>query len=141
MPALLGLEQACFRRYYAAHRFTAVHFRTYIRNERALCFVATRDGSVLGYVAGLVGRGRSRWARLDSVAVDPGHQGAGLGSRLLRRFLTEAKQRGGAGVALEVAIANERAVGFFGQYGFHPRSRLPGYYAPHHDGLRMRLTL
>lgn len=139
MPALVELEQTCFRDYYAPHRFMRVQFKTYVRNERALCFVVTRGSSLLGYVAGLVGRGQAR-ARLDSLAVHPHHHGRGVGSRLLRRFLTEAKRRGCAGVTLEVAIANERALRFFDERGFRGTSRLPGYYTPRHDGLRMHTT-
>lgn len=141
LRALFDLEQACFLDYYAPHRFMQVHFKTYVRNERALCFVAMRRGSLLGYVAGLVGRGRAPRARLDSLAVDPRHQGRGVGSRLLRRFLTEARRQGCGGVTLEVAIANDRALRFFDERGFCGTSRLPGYYTPRHDGLRMQATL
>lgn len=141
MSALVALEQVCFRDYYAPHRFMHVHFKTYIRNARALCFVAMRGGLLLGYAAGLVGRGQARPARLDSLAVDPHHHGRGVGSRLLRRFLTEARRRGCAGVTLEVAIANDRALRFFDERGFHGTSRLPAYYTPRHDGLRMHATL
>ena len=141
VPALITLEQICFRHYYAPHRFMPAHFKTYLRSERSLCFVAMRDGSLLGYVAGLIGGGQSRRGRLDSLAVNPDHEGRGLGSRLLRRFLSEAKRRGCADVTLEVATANERAVRFFDEHGFHGRSRLPGYYTPKHDGLRMHRTL
>lgn len=141
MPALVELEQICFRGYYAPHRFMRIQFRTYVRNERALCFVAMRDGSLLGYVAGTVGRGRGSSARLDSLAVHPRHHGRGLGGRLLRHFLTAARRRGCGGVTLEVAVANERALRFFTERGFHGTSRLPGYYTPRHDGLRMHTIL
>lgn len=141
LPALVDLEQVCFRDYYAPHRFMHVQFKTYIRNARALCFVALGDGCLLGYVAGLLGLGRAPRARLDSLAVHPGHQGQGVGGRLLRRFLAEARRRGCGSVTLEVALANEHAHRFFDARGFQGTRRLPGYYTPRHDGLRMQATL
>lgn len=141
LAALVELEQVCFRDYYAPHRFMRIHFKTYMRNERALCFVAMCDGSLLGYVAGLVRGRQAQRARLDSLAVAPQQEGRGVGSRLLRRFLMEARRRGCAGVTLEVALANDRALRFFDERGFRATSKLPGYYTPRHDGLRMQSPL
>lgn len=48
----------------------------------------------------------------------PSVQGGGWGRRLLERLLDELRARGSGGVHLGVAVANERAIGFYEHMGF-----------------------
>ncbi len=142
VPDLVGIENACFVGYYAPHRFSQSHFTAYLRNERAIFFVATGSSSLLGYIAGYVKSGRTRSsARIESIAVASQARRHGIGALLLQRFLAEAKSRGCQGVALEVAVANKVAVRFFTRRGFRRFRHLPAYYSPTHDGIRMKLTM
>ncbi len=142
VPDLLGIENACFVGYYASHRFSPSHFKAYLRNGRAILFVAAGSSSLLGYIAGHVKPGRPiASARMDSIAVASQARHRGIGTLLLQRFLAEARRQGCRAVALEVAVANEGAVRFFSRLGFRPYRRLPAYYSPAHDGIRMKLTM
>lgn len=53
-------------------------------------------------------------------AIDPRHQGRGIGRDVLRRACAELRARGAARVALEVAVGNERALGLYTSVGFRP---------------------
>ena len=70
-------------------------------------FVATRDGSVVGYLA-------LRGSYVDRLYVDPDAQGHGVGARLLE----EAKQRSPTGLELHTHVQNEGARRFYERHGF-----------------------
>jgi ribosomal protein S18 acetylase RimI-like enzyme len=53
-------------------------------------------------------------------AIDPRHQGRGIGRDVLRRACVELRARGASQVALEVAVENERALGLYTSVGFRP---------------------
>ncbi|KKO84011.1 GNAT family N-acetyltransferase [Corynebacterium otitidis] len=68
-------------------------------------------------------------ARLLTVGVAPGHQGVGLGGRLVDALLGLAD---GANlpVALEVRAGNEAAIALYERRGFRAAGLLKGYYQP-----------
>jgi len=136
---LCALEKECFRGYYRAHRFSRSEFMAYLRSEQAICFIAVQHSALIGYVGGIVSVARARRsARLTSIAVSPSARQRGAGSLLMQRFLEEAKRQDCTIVTLEVAVANEEAIRFFSRAGFRKRRRLPAYYSPRMDGIRMR---
>lgn len=143
LPELLAVEQDCFDTpYYRPHRFTRSQFTAYLRNPRAIFWVAVQRGLLLGYVAGSCGTGSRRGAgRIESLAVVQAARKQGVGGLLMRRFIEEAKRRGSKRVTIEVAMANTHAIRFFTNRGFSPVRRLPGYYGDRYDGLRMRREL
>jgi ribosomal-protein-alanine N-acetyltransferase len=139
---LVRLEVESFRDYYRAHRFTAEDFLRYLAKANTLAIVADTGGRLTGYALGpapLTGHPRS--ARLDSIAVQPGTRARGLGSRLLARFLRDAKARGCRRVSLEVAVPNEAARRLFDRAGFRTLRTLPGYYGGTIDAVRLRASL
>jgi len=56
----------------------------------------------------------------------PVAQGQGYGRALMERLLAELAGAGAGGVHLGVALANERAIGFYRRLGFIEVERLPG---------------
>lgn len=142
LDGLVSLEHDCFVDYYQPHRFSKSHFKSYLRNERAIFLVATRSSTLIGYVAGHVNaRGAVPHARVDSIAVTPSERNHGTGGLLMHAFLKEAKGRRCRAVTLEVAVANENAIRFLSRLGFRAVQDLPAYYSPRHDGRRMKLVL
>lgn len=98
--------------------------------------VAEAEGTLAGY-AGLAAAGES--GDVQTIAVAPGHQGTGLGSRLLTDLLTAATGFGCREVFLEVRVDNERAQRLYTRFGFQPMGIRRGYYQPgNHDALVMR---
>ncbi|WP_035848235.1 ribosomal protein S18-alanine N-acetyltransferase [Kitasatospora azatica] len=100
--------------------------------------VATaEDGSIVGY-AGLMAVGQE--SDVQTIAVDEGHQGQGLGALLLTDLVTESVRRGCEELLLEVRIDNIRAQRLYERFGFAPVGIRRGYYQPANvDALVMRL--
>jgi [ribosomal protein S18]-alanine N-acetyltransferase len=88
-------------------------------------YLAAREGgSLIGY-AGLTRTGRE--VEIHTLAVDPAHQGRGIGRALLRAMLDHAA---GATVFLEVRTDNESAIQLYRSEGFVVIGTRRGYYRP-----------
>ncbi|MGH3786839.1 MAG: ribosomal protein S18-alanine N-acetyltransferase [Pseudonocardiaceae bacterium] len=85
---------------------------------------AREDESLIGYV-GLARAGSE--AEVHTLAVDPAHQGRGIGRALLRAVLEHAI---GATVFLEVRTDNEPAIQLYRSEGFTVVGIRRGYYRP-----------
>ena len=84
-------------------------------------FVAEDGDAVIGTIGLEV---REPFALLRSAAVDPAHQGEGIGARLVTRVVEEARGRGLAALYL----CTPSAAAFFGRHGFARTTRdaIPG---------------
>lgn len=88
-------------------------------------YVAARDdGELLGY-GGIAVLGPE--AEVHTLAVDPAHQGRGVGRALLRELLDNAA---GATVFLEVRTDNEPAIALYRSEGFTIVGTRRSYYRP-----------
>ena len=85
------------------------------------------DGGLAGY-AGLCDYPDE--AFVQTMAVDPSAQGAGVGGRLLTALLDEAGRRRQATVSLEVRADNEPAKRLYARHGFRRTGIRRGYYQP-----------
>lgn len=59
-------------------------------------------------------------AAIYAFAVDPAHQGRGIGRDVLRRVCRQLLSEGIARIGLEVAVENDRALGLYTSLGFTP---------------------
>lgn len=80
-------------------------------------------GKTIGFVH-VIRQGPVMW--LDMLAVDRGHRGRGVGSRLLRRAERYACRRGSGILKLMVDVENIGAIRFYGNHGFTPVAYHPG---------------
>ena len=80
-------------------------------------------------------------ADVQTIAVAPEAEGAGIGSALLATLIDEAKQRGADDVLLEVRADNPRAQRLYRWFGFEQIHIRPRYYRDGADALIMRLAL
>lgn len=94
--------------------------------------VALEDGAVVGY-AGLCDYPDQAW--VQTIAVAPAAQGAGLGSQLLLELLTEAGRRRQRVVSLEVRADNLAAQRLYDRHGFTRTGVRRGYYPGGVDAL------
>lgn len=100
--------------------------------------VAERDGRLAGY-AGLAAGVAA--GDVQTIAVAPAWQGAGVGARLLAELLAAAAGFGCREVFLEVRVDNHRAQRLYTRFGFEAVGVRRGYYQPgNHDALVMRRT-
>jgi ribosomal-protein-alanine N-acetyltransferase len=67
-------------------------------------------------------------AHLLDIGVARGHQGQGLGFRLLERAIDRARHDGATRMLLEVRAANEPAIAFYRRFGFSQIGLRRGYY-------------
>jgi ribosomal-protein-alanine N-acetyltransferase len=105
--------------------------------SRHYTVATTPDGTVLGYAGLMAVAGEGD---VQTIAVAPDHQGAGLGAALLADLVTEAARRGCAELLLEVRVDNPRAQHLYERFGFEPVGVRRGYYQPANvDALVMRL--
>ncbi|MBT2367863.1 ribosomal protein S18-alanine N-acetyltransferase [Streptomyces sp. ISL-10] len=101
--------------------------------------VAELDGRIVGY-AGLAAAGGL--GDVQTIAVEPGQWGTGLGARLLTDLLQHATAFECHEVLLEVRVDNTRAQKLYERFGFEPIGFRRGYYQPGNiDALVMRLTV
>ena len=142
VDALERFERAAFVSYYSRHRFSKREFAYYVKSGVTDTYVAIKHGRVLGYVLGSQRRGSHRHVgRLLSIAVASTDRAQGIGTRLLRRFLRAARERGCRRVYLEVALPNVTAINLFVANGFKRVRQLPRYYTSRVHALRMRVVL
>ncbi|WP_007518684.1 MULTISPECIES: ribosomal protein S18-alanine N-acetyltransferase [Pseudofrankia] len=97
------------------------------------------QGASRYYVAALVGGRIAGYAGLaitddeafvQTVGVQPGHRGRGLGARLMVALLREARRRGARSCGLEVRTENLSARALYARLGFVDIGIRRGYYQP-----------
>ena len=143
IDGLVIVEQQCFNvYYYAFYTLDRRDFEFYLQDGDSLFLVAVREAQVVGDVLGPVDTWRDPpSAHIDSIAVLPGHQHEGVGTRLLQSFFGEARRRGCTRVTLEVSTVNAAGLAFFARHGFRQTRRLPDYYGRGLPALFMAVEL
>lgn len=89
------------------------------------CLVADRGGQLVGHAVMSLAAGE---CHILNLCVAPGHQGRGLGRRLLRRVLALARQRDADTAFLEVRASNQGAIRLYRAEGFDEIGLRKGYY-------------
>lgn len=132
-----ALERECFGKVDGA--FSRPQLGRLLANRNAYWMLAADGQAVACWLT--AGNGRARWARLYSLAVHPGLRGQGWARRLLDAGTAWMRAHGLAICRAEVRASNHGARRLYERFGFRELGRLPGYYGPGIDGLRLVLTL
>jgi len=140
---LVALEDVCFTDGpYRNHRFDKANYRYHVKNPQSIVLVVPRQERLIGTAVHTLGsKSRSQVGRVISIAVDPNFRRRGIGRMLLDKGIGLLQQRGCRRVYLEVATNEKSARTLFQQAGFKRVRRLPDYYGPGLDGIRMKLDL
>jgi ribosomal-protein-alanine N-acetyltransferase len=101
--------------------WSAAEFRDLLANPRVFALTAGPQALLLGQVV-------VDEAELLTIAVHPALRQQGLGLRLVRDFLVEARRRGAALAFLEVAATNAPALALYRACGFAKTGKRRGYY-------------
>ena len=82
-------------------------------------------------------------SHLLNIAIDPAHQGKGLGDKLLQQIILQNKTIGVKMISLEVRVSNLPAINLYEKRGFHKDAIRPNYYSgsPKEDALLMSLKI
>ena len=96
-----------------------------LRSRNSHYFTAHHQGRLLGYVGMWLVLGE---AHITTLAVHPHFRRRGLGSRLLRFLIGEARGGGATKVTLEVRTQNQAAISMYRKSGFEQKGVLRGYY-------------
>lgn len=136
LEAVLALECAAFESDRLSHRA----LRRFLTAERRPLIVARASGRLIGYI--LVSLpGRSRVARVYSLAVEAGAGRRGVGGELLRAAERYARAHGRVAIRLEARYDNEGAIALYRKHGYQPFGHCPGYYADGAEALRFEKSL
>ncbi|MDM7989969.1 ribosomal protein S18-alanine N-acetyltransferase [Arthrobacter sp. zg-Y877] len=136
IPAVDALERRLFP--VDAWPLQMFHDELAQASTRSYYVAVDSAGTVIGY-AGLMCV--LPIADVQTIAVVPESEGAGIGSRLLAILVDEAKRRGAEDVLLEVRDDNPRAQRLYRWFGFEQIHVRPRYYRDGASALIMRLTL
>jgi GNAT superfamily N-acetyltransferase len=102
------------------------YFADLLADAGSVGFLATRDGTTVGYLVGRVAQPTSlrpvRVAHLESMYVDEPFRSTGVGGRLVERFLDWARANQASRAAVSAFAANHRAIAFYQRNGFEARS-------------------
>ncbi|WP_369692845.1 ribosomal protein S18-alanine N-acetyltransferase [Azovibrio restrictus] len=104
--------------------WSANHFADSLRAGH-WAWVLRGKGELLGFVVLMAVLDE---AHLLNLAIAPGHQGQGLGARLLRHVLQWSARQGMASMYLEVRPSNGRALALYQHLGFREIGRRKAYY-------------
>jgi ribosomal-protein-alanine N-acetyltransferase len=134
LPAILAIEKRVFSDPWSPESF-APEFTDFY----SWFHVIEVNAHIAGYV---VARIVARQGEIANIAVDPAHQGTGLGGRLLDAAVAAADAQESEAVWLEVRVSNEPARRLYASRGFEPIGRRRGYYrSPVEDALVLRRSL
>jgi [ribosomal protein S18]-alanine N-acetyltransferase len=128
--AVLAIEQAVFPEPWTHRLFSEELAQRKTRAYRALWI----GHDLVGY-GGLMFVDDE--AHVNSIAVEPGRQGTGLGKVLLLDLVDTALGRGSRHLTLEVRVGNEPAIALYRKFGMAPVGVRRGYYAAGDDALIM----
>lgn len=121
LPRVLEIEKLCF-----GERWSLTAFQGELANKASTYFILEDDaGETIGYAG--------YWLILEeshitTIAVEPGHQGTGLGELLLLTLIEHASTHGAKWITLEVRASNTVAQNLYAKYGFTSLGRRRGYY-------------
>jgi ribosomal protein S18 acetylase RimI-like enzyme len=137
LDAVAAVENRCFAAYRRSSRRALL--ASLKRPTQRVWIAWAREPGQAPQVAGtLVMHRRPCSLRIYSLAVLPAYRGCGVGRRLVGKVLAEARRLPHVRyVSLEADRRDRRLVEWYERMGFLAEWRLPDYYAPGRDGVRM----
>ncbi len=133
LDTIAALEAACFGA--ADGAFTRRQLRALLSNPNAFWLIGLDGRAMACWLK--ASNGRTRWARLYSLAVHPQLRGQGWGKRLVEAGLEWMRKEKLATCRAEVKTDNHSARRLYASCGFREGETLRDYYARGVDGMRL----
>jgi ribosomal-protein-alanine N-acetyltransferase len=129
-----ALEKLCFADPWSENSVAAE-----LEHDYSLWVVALEDDTVVGYVGAHIS---FEEADMMNVAVHPDHRRKGIAESVIDALIAQLKERGCAGLSLEVRASNIPAITLYEKMGFTQVGLRRNYYRnPKEDALILRKTL
>ena len=93
-----------------------------LRVIRVILAKDNTSGEILGYCVGSIS-GENQ-GEIDSIFVESEYRKSGIGDELMKRALNWMNEKQVEGKTLGVAAGNEHVFGFYGRYGFYPKTTI-----------------
>jgi ribosomal-protein-alanine N-acetyltransferase len=148
IPQVAAIDRASFPQPWSENSY-----RFEVRDNAHAHFIVALDPQPLaaqGWLDRLFGRAVARhvvgyagyWlvvdeAHVNTIAVHPEWRRRGIGDRLLRALLADARKAHARSATLEVRVSNSAAQTLYRKYGFEPVGQRPRYYRDGEDALLM----
>lgn len=105
-----------------------IYYEPLVHDSNALLLVARVDREPVGHLVGLLSsptptRRDVTFGVLQSIFVNEGARGQGIGSELCRAFLAWAKETGCAQATVSAYARNTRAIALYSKHGFIVQSQ------------------
>jgi ribosomal protein S18 acetylase RimI-like enzyme len=133
---LWQLDQVCFPEDIS---YSRPELRMFLSLRSAFCFVAEKNGLILGFV--IVDSRANRPGYIVTIDVAPEARRGGVASALLQAAEKRLRTSGVTGIRLEVAENNQSAIAFYKGHGFVQIGRKVGYYSGRLDAISMKKEL
>lgn len=134
VKAVAKIEKQCFSKPWSVDGI-----RSELTNENAHFFVATKLGTVCGYIGMHIILDE---CYIANVAVSPKWQKSRIGYALAQKAVSVAEKKGCRFVSLEVRKSNTPAISLYEKCGFVPMGERKGFYSePTEDALIMTKEL
>jgi ribosomal protein S18 acetylase RimI-like enzyme len=127
---IIKIERKCFRGCLA---YSPKQLKYLLLEANSNFLLETIQEAIRGFIIILYKR-NSEIAGVETLNVDPFHQGKGIGKKLLNAAELDMLYRGITKVRLEVSTGNKRAISLYEKSGFRITRLLKNYYQyEHHD--------
>lgn len=130
LDEIIKLEKKCFNNYLA---YTPTQLKYLVTKANSSCLLESELDVTRGFIIVLY-KINSDIAGVETLNVDPIHQGKGIGKKLLKAAEKEMLSEGINKIRLEVLTGNQRAINLYEKSGFRKTTFLKKYYRYEHNG-------
>jgi ribosomal-protein-alanine N-acetyltransferase len=124
---LYAIEELCFE---PPFRFSRAFMRQLTQSSRNATWIAEEDREMAGFaIVDLDPVDGAPTAYIQTLEVTPARRGQGIGSELLRRIESSAREAGAASIWLHVDAENASAIRLYEAHGYVRQGREENYYA------------
>ena len=136
---LYAIEELCFE---PPFRFSRALMRQLTQSSRNATWIAEENGAMDGFaIVDLDPADGASIAYIQTLEVTPAHRGQGIGSELLRRIESSARNVGAQSIWLHVDTENASAIRLYEAHGYTRQGREENFYARRRAALVYRKTL
>jgi ribosomal-protein-alanine N-acetyltransferase len=114
-------------------------YLSFMERWRSGFLVAEDERGIIGVLTAMISVPKE--GRILLMAVQPSYRNRGIGTQLLKEFISRCFIMDLKAVNLEVRISNEKAIRFYDSHGFNIMTLLPSYYEDGEAGYLMKKIL